>query len=205
MERSWNTPHLVELGSNQWELVISVKDKVLAFDPDSGESLWECEGIHDYVCPSIISRDGIVYMLGGRESRTMAIRAGGRGDVTKTHRLWDIGVGANVASPVIHGEHLYWVSDRDRRAYCVRLDTGEVVYAERFRAEPYASAVSVDGNLYVVTRQGGTFVLPAKPEFEVLAHNEFEDDSTFNASPAVAGGSIYLRSNRFLYCLRQGS
>jgi outer membrane protein assembly factor BamB len=201
MNASWNTPHLVNVGGDKWELVVSVKDKILAFDPQTGTPLWNCDGIPDYVCPSIVSQDGIVYVIGGRTSRAIAVRAGGRGDVTETHRLWEAKAGANVVSPVIYDGHLYWVSDRNNIAYCVRLSDGEVIYAERFRGQPYASALVGDGKLYVVTRNGGTHVLAAKPAFEQLAHNRLEDRSTFNASPIVADGKLFLRSDKFLYCI----
>ena len=64
-----------------------------------------CDGIHDYVCPSVVSREGIVYALGGRKSKAIAVRAGGRGDVTDTHQLWEAKAGANVSSPVIVDDH----------------------------------------------------------------------------------------------------
>ncbi|MDG2221996.1 MAG: PQQ-binding-like beta-propeller repeat protein [Rubripirellula sp.] len=204
MKASWNTPHLIQLGDGEtYELVVSVKDKILAFDPASGDSLWSCEGIQDYVCPSIVSLDGILYVIGGRSSRAIAVKAGGRGDVTDTHRLWETKAGANVVSPVIYDGHLYWVSDRNTIAYCVRLEDGEVMYSERFRGQPYASALVGDGKIYVVTRTGGTYILAAKPEFEQLAHNELDDRSTFNASPIAAHGKLYLRSNQFLYCIEK--
>ncbi len=198
MKASWNTPHLVDVGGKQ-ELVVSVKDKILGFDPATGEALWNCAGIQDYVCPSIVSHEGIVYAIGGRQSRAIAVRAGGRGDVTDSHRLWEARAGANVCSPVVHDGHLYWVSDRNTTAYCLRLADGEIVYQERFRSQPYASALAADGKLYIVTRNGGTYVLAAKPEFEQLAFNELDDRSTFNATPIVSDGQLFLRSDRYLY------
>ena len=83
----------------------------------------------------------------------------------------------------------------------MRLKDGEVVYSERFPSQPYASTLAGDGKLYVVTRHGGTYVLAAKPEFELLAHNKLEDPSTFNASPIVAYGKLFLRSDKYLYCI----
>ncbi len=201
MKSSWNTPHLVELPDGKHELVVSVQGSILGFDPATGESLWNCDGIQDYVCPSVISDAGVVYAIGGRQSRAIAVRAGGRGDVTDTHRLWEAKAGANVASPVIHDGHMYWVSDRTKVAYCVRLSDGEVVQTRRFRDQPYASAMLADGKVYIVTRRGGTYVLAADPEFQELAHNKFEDRSTFNASPIVSNGSLFIRSDRFLYCV----
>jgi outer membrane protein assembly factor BamB len=200
MRASWNTPHLVDVDGKQ-EVVVSVHSRILAFDPATGDKLWDCAGVKDYVCPSIVSDKGIVYVIGGRSSRAIAIRAGGRGDVTATHRLWEAKAGANVVSPVVYDGHLYWVSDRNRIAYCLRLSDGEVVYSERFPGQPYASTLVGDGKLYIVTRFSGTYVLAAKPEFEQLAHNKIDDGSRFNASPIVAGGKLILRSDKFLYCI----
>ena len=201
MSRSWNTPHLVEFPSGPPELVVSVKDLLLAFDPATGERLWQCEGIHDYVCPSVISQNGIVFAIGGRQSRAIAVRAGGRGDVTATHKIWDVKAGANVPSPIIWGGNMYWVSDRASAAYCVRLSDGKTLYQERMRDRPYASAMAGDGKIYIVTRFGGTYVLAAEPQFRQLAHNQFDDESTFNASPIASGGKLFLRSDKYLYCI----
>jgi outer membrane protein assembly factor BamB len=201
MKASWNTPHLVAVADDRQELVVSVKGSILAFDPDTGEQLWNCHGIQDYVCPSIISREGVIYAIGGRTSRCIAVRAGGRGNVTESHRLWEAKAGANVCSPVMYKDHLYWVSDRNRVAYCVRMKDGEVMHSERFPAQPYASVLLADGKLYVVSRYEGTFVLEATPEMKQLAHNKFDDDSTFNASPIASGGKVLIRSDKYLYCV----
>ena len=201
MKASWNTPHLVAVADDRQELVVSVKGSILAFDPDTGEQLWNCHGIQDYVCPSIISREGVIYAIGGRTSRCIAVRAGGRGNVTESHRLWEAKAGANVCSPVMYKDHLYWVSDRNRVAYCVRMKDGEVLHSERFPAQPYASVLLADGKLYVVSRYEGTFVLEATPEMKQLAHNKFDDDSTFNASPIASGGKVLIRSDKYLYCV----
>lgn len=201
MNASWNTPHLVEVPGGEQELVVSVKGQILAFDPATGEALWNCTGVPDYVCPSIVSQSGIIYVIGGRTSMAIAVRAGGRGDVSSSHQIWEAKAGANVVSPVIHAGHLYWVSDRNNIAYCVRLSDGKVIYTQRFPAQPYASALVGDGKVYIVTRNKGTYVLAAKPEYELIAHNQVDDHSTFNASPIAAGGRLYLRSDHHLYCI----
>lgn len=201
MKATWSTPHLVEVSDGRHELVVSVEGNILGFDPLTGDDLWRCQGVADYVCPSVISQDGIVYAIGGRTSLCIAVRAGGRGDVTDSHRVWEAKAGANVCSPAIHNGHLYFVSDRNTIAYCIRMSDGEVVYQKRFASQPYASAVIGDGKVYIVTRWDGTYVLAAKPEYEELAHNKFNDRSTFNASPIISGGKLFLRSDRYLYCI----
>ena len=130
----------------------------------------------------------------------IAIKSGGRGDVSKTHKLWQADVGANVSSPVVHDGHLYWTSDRNKTAYCLSLDDGSIKYSEDVDLQPYASTLLADGKLYVVTRYGGTLVLAAKPQFQQLAHNRLADKTVFNASPITCGGNLILRSNKNLYC-----
>ena len=203
MVRSWNTPHLVKTSDGGHELAVTVKKWILGFDPKTGKELWRCEAIDDYICPSIVSHDGILYALGGRSSKTVAVRSGGRGDVTDTHKLWQADVGANVCSPVVHDGHLYWVSDRNRKAYCLTLTDGSVKYSEPAGPQPYASTLLADGRLYIVTRNGGTLVLAAKPQFEQLALNTLEDRSTFNASAIAYNGTLILRSDENLYCIKK--
>ena len=203
MDSSWNTPHLVKAPNGGHELAVTVKKWILGFDPKTGNELWRCEAIDDYICPSIVSHKGVLYAIGGRSSKTVAVRSGGRGDVTDTHKLWQADVGANVCSPVVYDGFLYWVSDRNRTAYCLRLTDGSVVYSERAGPQPYASALLADGRIYIVTRNGGTLVLAAKPQFEQLALNELEDNSTFNASAITYNGTLILRSDKNLYCIKK--
>ena len=203
MDSSWNTPHLVKTSNGQHELAVTVKKWILGFDPKTGNELWRCEAIEDYICPSIVSHKGVLYAMGGRSSKTIAIRSGGRGDVTDTHKLWQADAGANVCSPVVHDGHLYWVSDRNRTAYCLSLTDGSVKYSKRAGPQPYASALLADGRLYIVTRNGGTLVLAAKPQFEQLALNKLEDRSTFNASAITCNGTLILRSDENLYCIKK--
>jgi hypothetical protein len=202
MSRTWGTPLLVDLKGRQ-ELVVSVQVRVLAFDPLTGKQRWSCEGIRDYVCPSVIAHDGIIYAIGSRANAAMAIRAGGAGDVSESHVVWRQTRGSNVTSPVYHEGYLYWASESKGMFYCVNAKDGKIVYEERLRPNSeriYASPVLADGKIYVVSRTNGVFVIDAKPEFKLLAHNTLGDKSVFNASPAVVDGQLLLRSDKALYC-----
>jgi outer membrane protein assembly factor BamB len=204
MVSSWNTPHLVKTKAGDYELAVTVKDHILGFNPATGEELWRCKAISDYICPSIISKDGILYALGGRRSQAVAVRTGGRGDVTDTHKVWHAQVGANVTSPVIFNGHLYWVSDRNNTAYCLSLADGSIKFEQKVDQQPYASILLADKKFYVVTRYGGTLVLATKPVYQQLAHNKLSDKSVFNASPIAINRSLILRSDKFLYCFKSG-
>jgi outer membrane protein assembly factor BamB len=204
IQSAWNTPVLVTLPSQEVELVISIKDFVLGLDPDTGKELWRAEGVHRYVCPSVVAHDGVVYAIGGG-SASLAVRAGGRGDVTKTHVLWRKNKGSNVSSPIYHDGHLYWAGESNEIVYCQSAATGDFVYQERLKPGSgliYGSPVLADGKIYYVSQKNGTYVVPAQPKFALLAHNAFEDDkSRSNASLAVSDGQLLLRTDQYLYCI----
>lgn len=204
IREAWNTPILVKLPGGKTELVIAISQKVLGFDPDTGEQLWKCDtDINWYMVPCLVSEGETIYGVGGRSGGALAVKAGGRGDVTSSHRLWTGKKGSNVTSPILYNGHLYWMHENLGIAYCAEAKTGKIIYEERLdRADQvYGSPVLADGKLYYTTRSGRTFVIAAKPEFEKLATNDLERRGTFNASPAVADGKLLVRSNKFLYCL----
>ncbi len=204
IKESWNTPAIVTTPGGRNELVVAVFGKVLGFDPRDGQQLWSCDtGISWYMVPSIVADRNVVYCIGGRSGGALAVKMGGQGDVTDSHRIWVGKKGSNVSSPILHNEYLYWAHEALGIIYCAEAATGQIVYEERLpRADQfYASPVLADGKIYYVTRSGRTFVVAAKPEFELLATNHLEDRSIFNASPVVADGRLFLRSDRYLYCL----
>jgi outer membrane protein assembly factor BamB len=203
IKEAWNTPILVTAGGRE-ELVVAIAGKIVAFDPQTGRPLWSCKtDITWYMAPTMVAADGVVYALGGRSGVVgLAVRAGGDGDVTATHRLWTSNKGSNVASPIYHDGHLYWMNDNNQTAYCADAKTGTIVYEERVprSGQVYASPVMADGKIYYLGRGGKTVVVPAKPTFEILATNDLER-GMYNASPAVSGGKLYIRSDNSLYCI----
>jgi hypothetical protein len=132
---------------------------------------------------------------------------GGKGDVTSSHVDWHSRSSSYVATPVHHDGHLFWIDDQGI-AWCLDAKTGEQVYRERVPGlksggRPiYASPIMAGGRLYVVTRRDGTLVIPATTTFSIESQNIIESDATdFNATPAVYGDQLVLRSNRRLYCV----
>jgi outer membrane protein assembly factor BamB len=205
MRSSWNTPVVITAPSGRKELIVAVQGKVLAFDPDRGTQLWSCDtDIGWYMVPTIVAAEGVVYCLGGRSGvGALAVRSGGQGDVTDSHRLWTITKGSNVTSPIFRDGHLYWMHEQRGVAFCADAKTGNVIYEQRLEraGQVYASALLAGGRLYYLTREGKTFVLAANPQFQQLAVNELRDGGLFNGSPAVDGNRLLIRSDKFLYCI----
>jgi len=204
---SWHAPVFVGAPNGKTEVVTAMIRKVFAFDPDTGGQLWTCDtGINWYMCPTPVAANGIIYAIGGRNPNgALAIRAGGRGDITGSHVVWKLNKGSNVPSPVLHDSHLYFAHENLGIVYCVNAKTGEVAYEERLEPSPgqiYASPVVADGKIYFTGRSGRTIVVAAKPKFEKLADNTLESNrGIFNSSPAISGNRLLLRSNRALYSL----
>ena len=210
---SWSTPLVLETGG-RYELVFHHTDSyhhqtkglpalVAAVNPRTGEQLWQCSILKDYLCPSPIAKDGIIYWLAHQKGA--AVRAGGSGDVTASHVLWTTTRGTEICTPILHDGYLYWTNEVSGIAHCLNAKTGAVAYQERLEPKPgriYASGVLVGERIYYVSREGGTYVVEAKPKFRQLAHNRIESDaSVFNATPAISRGQLFLRSDRFLYCI----
>lgn len=200
---AWNTPYLAQT-KDRTEVIVSAQAKLLSFNPHDGKPLWTADGVHRYVCPSVISHDDVVFAIGGGHT-SLAVRLGGEGDVTASHGLWRQMKGSNVGSPIYLDGHLYWAGDSNGLVSCQHAKTGEFVYQERLEPRPgniWSSAVLADGKFFFVSQHAGTFVVAAKPTFELLAHNQFADDDTrTNASPAVHDGQILLRTDKRLYCI----
>ena len=137
MSLSWNTPSLVEVPGGGTELVVSVQNWLLGFEPSTGTELWRCQGVPTYACPSVVANEGVVYVTGGRGTQyTFAVRAGGRGDVSTTHELWRVAKGSNVSSPIYHQGYLYLASDSRGIAYCFDAEDGRIMYQQRMRPTP---------------------------------------------------------------------
>lgn len=213
LELAYGTPSLVATNDGRTDLVVAVPGEVWGLNPDSGKIQWYAEHqLTGNVCPSVISKEDTVFVFGGfRSAGSLALKIGGKGDVTKSHTQWSSKNSSYVATPVLHEGHLYWISDSGL-AFCVAADTGELVYKERIPdikagGRPvYASPVVSNGKIYISTRWDGVLVLDAKPTFKVLSQNQFAgDDSDFNATPAISNNQIFLRSNQFLYCVAEKS
>ena len=201
IREAWTTPSLVVLPDGSTELVINQKNWILAFEPETGKELWRCKGIEDYVVPCVVVEGDMLYCSGGRQNRTIAVRAGGRGDVTATHKIWEIVAGANVTSPLYHDGYLYWSHDKSM-ALCVKASDGQEIFRERLATSGriYASVVMAGDRLLMTTRDAGVIVLAAEPKYRELGVNRLGSESeSFNATPAIVGNSVLIRSDQFLY------
>jgi outer membrane protein assembly factor BamB len=130
----------------------------------------------------------------------LALKAGGRGDVTKSHVLWSTPNGPDVPTPVTDGKYFYVVKDNGVM-WCLDAKTGAEVYAnQRIKPGTYSSSpVLADGKIYVTNEDGLTTVVAAGPKFAVVAENPLNDYVL--SSPAISEGRIYIRTAQHLYAI----
>jgi outer membrane protein assembly factor BamB len=129
----------------------------------------------------------------------MALRPGGRGDVTKTHVEWIASTGASYVPSIVYYDGLLYMTNEVGVVTCADARTGERVWRHRLDGIFFASPVAADGKIYMVSETGETFVLRAGRTPEVLATNDLGE--RFLASPAIAGGRIFLRSDGTLFAV----
>jgi outer membrane protein assembly factor BamB len=204
---SYSTPALLRYG-NTAEIVISGGDVVTGHDPTSGKELWRMDGLNPSNSSSyrIIASPlvvGDIVIAPTRERPMLAIKAGGRGDITATHRLWSFNNGPDVPTPVSDGTLLYTVTDRGV-AYALDVKSGQVIYGpQRLRPDGYsASPVVAEGKIYITSENEGlTSVYRAGPKFELLAENPLNEYTL--SSPAISEGQIFIRTTGHLWAIGQ--
>jgi outer membrane protein assembly factor BamB len=195
-----STPVLAEI-KGQRQLLAATANALQGLDPDSGAVLWSfrhSDRIGDTVSPLLAK--GVVYCDSGRGGPAVAVDPTGKGDVTKTNLKWQVGrVPEGFSSPVAVGDYLYRLHGPGV-VQCWKMATGESVFKERLEGvEPAASPIaSADGRIYFASA-GRSYVVKAGPRLEIMARNDLGDPS--RASPAVAGGRLFLKGGRFLCCI----
>jgi outer membrane protein assembly factor BamB len=203
---SWSEP-LIVTHNGRKQVIVSASNKVRSYDPATGKLIWETSGLGSNVIPAPVSTAGIVYVMSGhREPNLLAVKLGREGDLTNSDAIvWKNDRGNSYsASPVLQDGKLYFISDNGMLS-CLNAATGEAYYKQQRLPKPYnfkASPVAANGKLYLATEEGDVVVVKMGEKYEVLATNTLPDEM-FIATPAIAGGSIYLRGQNALYCIRQ--
>jgi outer membrane protein assembly factor BamB len=206
--RGFSTPVLVSNPGGGNLLVLNGPHGVWAYDPRSGAEIWHCErhkGEENALFgePMPVFQDNMLYAASGRPGPLQSIRLGGHGDVTRTHLVWEASRqgSRDVASPILWDGGLY-IADRTGLLSRYDLHTGKLDYRERLGTKPIVgSPVAVRDRLLFLMENGTTFVLQPGHKLQVAGRNGLHDGTEFRASPAVAEGRLYLRSQAYLYCI----
>jgi outer membrane protein assembly factor BamB len=206
----WSTPVIAQSStgdSARRELIVNGSGAgagqggggVVAYDPLTGGELWRVRGTIDVVCPTPVLAGGLVIAASGRNGPVMAIRTGGSGEVTSSHVVWKHGRGGPyVPSGVSVGNRLYLIRD-EGALDCYDVASGKRLWQERLRGSFIASLVAGDGKLYATSEQGRVYVIAVGEQFKLLATNRLDERCL--ATPAIAGGELFVRTQSRLYCV----
>lgn len=206
---SWNTPLVVEhKGTTQ--VILNGTNRVRSYDLANGKELWQCPGMTVNAIPSPVAADGVVYVMSGYgAAAAVAVSLDARGEITPGEPaspvLWRHAKGTPyVPSPLLLGGRLYFTLANVPLLTILDTRSGKpILDRERLPGQTnfYASPVAAAGRIYLTDRDGTTLVLKQGDTLEVLAANPLED--RIDASPALVGRQLFLRGEKWLYCVAE--
>jgi outer membrane protein assembly factor BamB len=198
---SHSTPLVVRRSEGD-ELLVNSSERIDAYDPATGKALWHTGSPRQTPIPSAVFQDGIIFLSRGyRNSDYMAIRPGGRGDITASHVVWQAPAGASYVPSILYYDGLLYMTNEVGIVTCADARTGERVWRHRLGGVFFASPVAGDGKIYLASETGETFVLRAGKTPEVLSVNDLSE--RLIASPAISQGRLFLRSDRTLFSVKR--
>ncbi len=198
---SWSTPIVVVLNGKP-VVVVSATNHVYGYDLNTGDILWESTGMTGNVVPIPVHDNGMVYVMSGfRGAALQALNPANAGDII----AWSYNKNTPyVPSPLLYKNSLYFFKENRAILTCLNAKTGEPFYeAQRIRDMQgvYSSPVAINDHVYLVSREGVTVVLKHGPAIDIVATNKL--DESFTASPAIVENELYLRGQKFLYCIAE--
>jgi outer membrane protein assembly factor BamB len=200
---SWSTP-VIALSGARAELITNGNEWIISYDPATGKEWWRCKGVEsNAIHTPLVSKDMVIVSAGFPAKRTIAIKLGGEGDITNTPSvMWKYEKGtAYVASPILYGDYLYLITDKGILS-CLDPRTGEVKYEGGrvpIPASFMASPVAYEGNILLPSEDGDTFVVKAGVKHEIVRTNSLGEP--VYTTPSIAGGKIFIRGEKHLYCI----
>ena len=199
---NWSTPYVAEhAGAKQ--IIVSASRRVHSYDFETGKPIWSATGLGQNTIPQPVQHGDLVFVMSGyRNPKLMAIRLGREGDLTGTDAIvWTQDRGLSyTASPALHDGILYMITDTGMVS-AFRAATGEPLYHQVRLPKPYnikSSPVIANGKIYYATEEGDVIVAKTGAAWDIIATNTLADQS-FVATPAIAGGDIFLRSRSHLF------
>jgi outer membrane protein assembly factor BamB len=196
---SFSTPLVVDVDGTL-QVISPASGFVGAYESRAGNELWRVNyGEGFSVVPRPVFAHGLIYVATGfmRASVLAIDPRGARGDATESHVVWKFDRSVpTTPSLLATGNEIYFVADNGV-ATCLDALTGEEHWSKRLGGGFSASPVSADGKVYFLSEEGVTYVVRAATEYELLATNDLGERTL--ASPAVADGTIYLRTESHLW------
>jgi outer membrane protein assembly factor BamB len=196
---SYSTPLVIPTASAT-EIVVNASDGLTSYDAVTGERVWHIPEDNRFPIPTPLFQDGVIYASRGyRSSPFMAIRPGGKGNLSSSHVIWRAPSGGPYISSLLYYDGLIYMVGDVGVLTVTDAKTGERVFQQRIGGVYSASPVAGDGKIYLVSEDGQTTVVSAGRTPRVLARNKL--NARLLASPAIAGGQLFLRADDAVYAI----
>lgn len=196
---SHSTPVLIPRPDGD-ELLVNSSERIDVYDPRNGKLLWHVGSERQTPIPSAVFHENVIYLSRGyRNSDVLALKPGGRGDVSESHLVWRVPSGASYVPSILYYQGLVYMTNEIGVLTCADAETGKPLWRHRLGGIFFASPVAGDGKVYYVGETGETYVLRAGRQPEVLATNQLGE--RLIASPAISDGRLFLRSDGSLFAI----
>ena len=195
-KKSYSTPTLIEADGRSM-LISPFASTTIAYNPRTGEPIWQVRhgGMNAAARP--LYGNGLVYINSADgPNPLLAVRPEGTGDITKDI-IWKTNKSVPKRSSQLLIDDLLFMMNDSGVASCLDAMSGEQIWTTRLPGEYWSSPIWAEGRIYCLSQTGNIPVFEAGREFKLIAENKL--DGGFNASPAVAGRSLILRSKTHLY------
>jgi outer membrane protein assembly factor BamB len=194
---AFSTPLVVEMNSKP-QLVSTGSKSAFAYDPLTGTEIWQVRySGWSNSSRTIASKDKVFINTGFDDPQLLAVRLGGRGDITDSQVVWKTKKDVpKIPSPIIIDGLIYMVSDKGVLS-CLDSESGNMLWRERLGRTYVASPIYANGVIFFFDHKGKTTVIKTGKSFELVSENQIDDG--FMASPAVVGNSLILRTITHLY------
>ena len=202
---SWTTPVMMKV-EGKGQLLMSWPRRLAAYDPQTGKEIWSSGGLNPLVYTDPVYSGNVVIALGGFNGKAIAVRAGGSGDVSQSHLVWQHAKSPQrIGSGVVHEGHIYIHNDPGM-AQCISVESGETIWQERLKGasatgQNWSSVMLAGDNCYTITQGGDCFVFKAKPKFELVSVNALGERS--NSSIVPTNGELIIRTHKALWCIAE--
>jgi outer membrane protein assembly factor BamB len=196
---SYSTPLVVE-GSFGAELIVNSSERIDTYDPRTGAFLWHVGESNRFPIPSPVFHDGVIYASRGyRSGPYMAIRPGGRGDISTTRMVWQVATGAPYVSSLLYYDGIVYMANDVGVLTAVDAASGERIWQERVDGVFSASPVAGGGHVYFVSENGETVVVKAGRPPQVIGRNPIGERAV--ASPAISNGQVFIRTDSHVFAI----
>lgn len=193
--KAYSTPTLIEAGGRSL-LISPFAMATIAYDPETGDTVWRLEHGGMNAAGRPLFGNGMLY-ISTADGPNPLIAVQPDVSIRGERMVWrSTKQIPKRAAPLLIDKRLYMINDSGV-ASCLDAQSGEVIWSKRLPGEYWASPLSANGLIYALSQKGDISVLKAGPEFELVAENKLGDG--FNASPAVDGDALILRSKSHLY------